>query len=338
MKSITSLNCLNLEPIIVIDTKGLEAIKHIVSIAPQEAQWFHTLEPETRKAFPGKIFLNLSTKLYIPKQNTDLTQVDSTSSMMVEFYNELKEEYVDQTLINKKLNSMTCWCHSHHNMSPSPSSQDVSQFNTFINSSIDQNQSSWQVMLIFNKKNDFYSRVYDPNTGLVIEGVKIQTNTTYDFSYIDKAAKEKFIKSKGFFFKSKSFANLDFSFEEELASDLVSEIFPKKKKSSKANLTTKSQISFFLDILDFNFNDKELNIFYHLLNSNPEKILNILTDENFQKNKINDSLLRTKLATLIRTTTISVLEITSLFQHVFVLSDLQNLQNCKNYIKENINV
>ena len=127
MKSITSLNLLNLRPVIVIDTEGLQAIKHIVSIAPQEAQWFHTVEPKMDKSFPGIIFLNLSTKLYIPKQNTSVTQVDSTSSMMVEFYNELKEEYVDQSLVNEKLNSMTCWCHSHHEMNPSPSSQDISQ-------------------------------------------------------------------------------------------------------------------------------------------------------------------------------------------------------------------
>jgi len=45
MKSITPLTVVNLRPTIVIDNQGLEAIKHIVSIAPQEAQWFHTVEP-----------------------------------------------------------------------------------------------------------------------------------------------------------------------------------------------------------------------------------------------------------------------------------------------------
>lgn len=194
MKSVTSFKALNLRPTIVVSHEALEAIKHIVSIAPQEAQWFHTVEPVQYKQSPGEVFLHLSTKLYIPKQNTASTQVDSTSSMMIEFYNELKSEYVDQEVVNQKLNSMTCWCHSHHNMAPNPSGQDNKQFNFFVNSAIDQQQSCWQVMLIFNKKDQFYSRVWDPATGLVFEGVDIQVSTPYDFSYINSAAKTKFLK------------------------------------------------------------------------------------------------------------------------------------------------
>lgn len=196
MKSITSLKTLNLKPTIVISHEGLQAIKHIVSIAPQEAQWFHTVTPVTYKQSPGEVFLNLSPKLYIPKQNTSAAQVDSSSSMMIEFYQELKQEYEDQQIVNEKLNSMTCWCHSHHNMSPNPSGQDDLQFNQFVNLSIDQKTNTWQIMLIFNKKDQFYSRVYDPDTGLILEGVDIHISNSYDFSYIDQAAKTKFIKPK----------------------------------------------------------------------------------------------------------------------------------------------
>lgn len=204
MKSVTSFKALNLRPTIVVSHEALQAIKHIVSIAPQEAQWFHTVEPVQYKQSPGEVFLHLSTKLYIPKQNTASTQVDSTSSMMIEFYNELKSEYVDQEVVNQKLNSMTCWCHSHHNMAPNPSSQDNAQFNFFVNSAVDQQQTGWQVMLIFNKKDQFYSRVWDSETGLVFEGVDIQISTPYNFSYIDNAAKTKFIKPLPKKFKSKS--------------------------------------------------------------------------------------------------------------------------------------
>jgi hypothetical protein len=194
MKSVTSFKALNLRPTIVVSHEALQAIKRIVRIAPQEAQWFHTIDPIRYKDSPGEVFLHLSDKLYIPKQNTAATQVDSTSSMMIEFYHELKEQYVDQETVNQKLNSMTCWCHSHHNMTPNPSGQDNSQFDFFVKSAIDQNQSCWQLMLIFNKKDQFYSRVWDPSTGLVFEGVDIQISTPYDFSYIDKAAKTKFVK------------------------------------------------------------------------------------------------------------------------------------------------
>ena len=44
------------------------------------------------------------------------------------------------------------------------------------------------------QKDQFYSRVWDPATGLVFEGVDIQVSTPYDFSYINTAAKTKFIK------------------------------------------------------------------------------------------------------------------------------------------------
>jgi hypothetical protein len=196
MQSITNFKALNLRPTIMISHEGLEAIKHIVSIAPQEAQWFHTVEPVQYKQSPGEVFLYLSPRLYIPKQNTSAAQVDSTSSMMIEFYNELKAEYEDQQVVNDKLNSMTCWCHSHHNMNPSPSNQDDTQFNQLVNLSVDQQTNTWQIMLIFNKKNQFYSRVYDPATGIVFEGVDIQVSNAYDFSYINDAAKTKFLKPK----------------------------------------------------------------------------------------------------------------------------------------------
>ena len=184
MKSITSHSILNKIPVISITHEGLEAIKEIVKIAPQEAQWFHTVEPIIYKQSPDTIHLKLSQKIYIPTQNTSAVQVDTTSSMMMDFYNELKNDYEDQTIVNQKLSAMTCWCHSHHNMSPNPSGQDDLQFNSFINLDKDQNIERWQIMLIFNKKDQFYSRVYDPQTGNIHEGVPIHVVHDYDFSYV----------------------------------------------------------------------------------------------------------------------------------------------------------
>lgn len=196
MKSVSPLSVLNRKPVIIVDNHTLQSIKHITKIAPQEAQWFHTVTPELPKGQSDRVYLRLSSKLYIPKQNTSLAQVDSSSSMMIEFYNELKQEHDDQAVINNILTSMTCWCHSHHNMAPNPSAQDVAQFNFFVKSSIEQQQNNYQVMLIFNKRDEFYSRVYDPTTGIIFEGVDIIEYHNYDFSYIDKAAKDKFLKPK----------------------------------------------------------------------------------------------------------------------------------------------
>ena len=156
MKSVTGHSILNNIPIISISHKGLEAIKEIVRIAPQEAQWFHTVEPVVYKQSPNEIYLHLSEKIYIPSQNTSAVQVDTTASMMMDFYHELKKDYEDQEVVNSKLSAMTCWCHSHHNMSPNPSSQDDLQFNSFITLAEDQGAKSWQIMLIFNKKDSDY--------------------------------------------------------------------------------------------------------------------------------------------------------------------------------------
>ena len=51
-------------------------------------------------------------------------------------------------------------------------------------------------MLIFNKKDQFYARAYDPDSGLIFEGVEIICQDDYDFSYIDQAAKTKFLQPK----------------------------------------------------------------------------------------------------------------------------------------------
>jgi hypothetical protein len=200
MQSITELNILNKKPTLYISYEGLEAIKHIVSIAPQEAQWFHTVEVENENT------LVLSDRIYIPEQNTSAAEVDSTSEMLINFYKELSKEFKMEE-VNHILQNMGCWCHSHHNMSVNPSGQDVKQFTEFVKSSIEQNQNTWQIMLIFNKKDQFYCRAYDPKTGIIYEGLDLEIYHTYNFDYIDKAAKTKFKKPKPRFnnygFKSK---------------------------------------------------------------------------------------------------------------------------------------
>lgn len=187
MKSVSDFRMLNAPPRILATRKTIEAIKHIVKIAPQEAQWFHTVEYDEKSDS-----LLLGEDLYIPEQICSAAEVDSTPGMMIQFYKELSAKH-DMATTNSILDSMTCWCHSHHNMAPNPSAQDVRQFSSFIEQALNQGQSKWQIMLIFNKKDQFYSRVYDPNSGNVYEGVSIDpVEDAFDFSYIDVAAKTKF--------------------------------------------------------------------------------------------------------------------------------------------------
>lgn len=306
MQNVKNLNLLNRRPTLVISHEGLEAIKHIVSIAPQEAQWFHTVEPIQYQDTPDEIFLELSTKLYIPKQHTSAAQVDSTSNMMIEFYNELKQEYQDQVTVNQKLSTMTCWCHSHHTMSPNPSNQDDLQFNSFINLAEDQSSNTWQVMLIFNKKDQFYSRVWDPSTGLIYEGVDIIVDNCYDFSYIDKAAKEKFIK-KTFSFPKQKKVNHNASWlnfygstpyqptssvenlflNEEVALECFKDIFDVKTKADLLKLPkvqfTKTLIDAFYNAFYTRFEEKEISWFIYLASNNLNLVLKTFTDYGFTK-------------------------------------------------------
>lgn len=276
MKSITKFSLLNNKPVIYVSDKALEAIKHIVSIAPQEAQWFHTI---TETIVDGEKALILSDKLYIPKQNTSAAQVDSTSTMMIEFYNELKQEYSDQNIINEKLNTMTCWCHSHHNMAPNPSSQDVKQFKFFVDSALQQGQVNPQLMLIFNKRDEFYSKLYDPSTGLTYEGLDIVKYHDYDFNYIDLAAKEKFLKPK---FKPLAYKTgwgsasspwsrpqkdeVDCDINFILANEFIAKTYGENKKlSSSAKLKKEKDFCTFTVEVEDCLSPYEATMFYYLL-------------------------------------------------------------------------
>lgn len=181
---------LNLQPKITISHYDLQAIKHIVDIAPQEAQWFMTCKKHT---FSNQVYYEIE-GMYIPEQITSATQVESDPMAMVSLYKEIKENYTQEET-NKIMSSLTVWCHSHHNMGVSPSGQDIKQFTKQAKDALDANITLPQIMLIFNKKDTFYSKIFDPETGLIFENVPIQVKG-YDFTHIDSQAKEKFKKPK----------------------------------------------------------------------------------------------------------------------------------------------
>lgn len=188
MKPLGSFKFLNNSIKIQISHKDLSAIKHLVAIAPQEAQWFHRLEVIDK---PGETTYRIY-DMFIPEQVCSATQVESSDSMMIDFYRELLKDHGPEET-NAIMQSMNVWCHSHHNMSPSPSGQDHKQFMEFIKYNIDAGSRVPQIMLIFNKKDQFYSRIFDPATGYICENVSIEVETE-DFTWIDEAAKQKFKK------------------------------------------------------------------------------------------------------------------------------------------------
>lgn len=241
MKNNGNFKLLSCNPKIIMSHVDLEAIKHIVSIAPQEAQWFHRLE---------KVVVNTSIyyrvyEMYIPEQYTSVAQVESDPQMMYKFYKELKEEHgSDQA--NNIMSNLTAWCHSHHNMGVSPSGQDVKQFREQCKNANDSGITSPQLMMIFNKKNTCYTKLFDPELGLTFENIPILVQE-YDFSHIDAQAKVKFKKPKAKIFKSKtkknifsqtsrSFTDWNFGYEEESVEEFNLVFFEKLNDSQTERL------------------------------------------------------------------------------------------------------
>ena len=195
MKPVGGLKILNRQPYVTISHEDLSAIQHIVAIAPKEAQWWHQVE---RYEENGVISYHLS-GMYIPEQYCSMAQVDTDPMMLVAFYKELKEKHGEEEA-NNILQSMTCWCHSHHNMAPNPSGQDQKQFIEQCEAAANQNITAPQIMMIFNKKDDYYCRIWDPEANLLVENVDIIVGS-YDFDWINEEAKKKFKEPKTKVFK-----------------------------------------------------------------------------------------------------------------------------------------
>lgn len=190
MKNSGSFRLLNLQPKMLISYEDLEAIKHIVDIAPQEAQWFHRVEKIVQNS---NVYYRVY-EMYIPEQVCSSVQVESDPMMMVNFYKELKEKHGPETT-NEIMGNLTAWCHSHHNMGVSPSGQDVKQFAEQCQNALDAKVNNPQIMMIFNKKDSFYSKIFDPEYGLIFEHVPFEI-VTPDYSWINEEAKQKFKKPK----------------------------------------------------------------------------------------------------------------------------------------------
>lgn len=188
MKAAGQLKILNQQPYILISHYDLAAIQHIVALAPQEAQWFHRVE----KIKEGAELAYRLYDMYIPEQWCSGAEVSSDPEMFIKLYQELlKEHGLEET--NNILSNMDAWCHSHHTMGVNPSGQDVKQFKEQCERAIEDKKSGPQIMLIFNKQNQYYCRVWDQESNLLFENVEMVIGN-YDFSHIEEQAKAKFKK------------------------------------------------------------------------------------------------------------------------------------------------
>ena len=297
MKNTASFKLLNRDFYISISNKCHESFKKIVGLAPQEAQWFNTVT-EIYGKNGELVCLELGDNLYVPEQICSPAEVNTSPTMMMDFYKELLKEHSPEET-NQIISSMTCWSHSHVNMGVSPSGQDVLQFSQFVNQSQDQNCNKFQIMLIHNKKGDYYSRVFDPYTGLIYEGVPVHIDSEFDLSYISEFAKNKFktkklpvLKAKSSLTSSSLFSNLNSSFtyetqEEEkdllaLNTTLAQELLQSILKTDNLDLNsplkfTLSKAKAALKIIKNEFDDQEYLWFYLLIANEQDKISKFFT-------------------------------------------------------------
>lgn len=187
MKNISSLRLIEKAPVILASSQVLAEIKEIVRVAPHEAQWFFTVKSVSNNSYWGYIL----EELFIPEQFVGVAHVETKGYQQIAFYKELKETYNnDIEKVNKTLQSMSCWCHSHGNLgSPSPSGTDKKQF-AELKKAFEESESP-VIMMIFTKTHDYYTAVYDPAIGLTFEGVEIREFSD-KIDYIKALADAKF--------------------------------------------------------------------------------------------------------------------------------------------------
>ncbi len=164
----------------------------------QECQWFHTVT-RTMSTKGDKAYYTLDL-MFIPEQTVTGATVESPDKGMLTIYNELKETYktdtgYDKETVNCILSSMHVWAHSHVNMQCSPSTTDETTFKQWIDQNKAADVNSPVIMMIVNKKEDIYFRLFDPEIGIYCENPSLEViMPAVDTSYVTEAIKTK-IKS-----------------------------------------------------------------------------------------------------------------------------------------------
>ena len=203
------------------DRETLESARYLVAKCTfQECQWFHyvdrTIDPKS-----GAVTYYISGML-VPEQTVTGTNVETDGSMMLKLAMEMRETHglmvrdsagklvpptdeagerippSDEAIegFNNDCSRLAVWCHSHVQMACHPSGTDNEQWADWISKKItDENPSQPVLMFIFNQKDDFFCRLYDPVLGAEVEGATFHVYDGFNFSHIDELLKAK-VKKK----------------------------------------------------------------------------------------------------------------------------------------------
>lgn len=160
-----------------------------------ECQWFYTITKGMTKS--GDLYYILD-NILIPEQEVSAAAVESPSKGMASLYQELKTIHKkedgtpDMEAIQQIFSTMHAWCHSHVNMGVTPSQTDNTTFNEWIAGNKADNCNSPVMMIIVNKREEIYVRLFDPEAGILCENPTLEIwMPTVDTSHIVAQSKAK---------------------------------------------------------------------------------------------------------------------------------------------------
>jgi hypothetical protein len=206
---------------IIWKRNALEQARYLVAkCTAMECQWFHMIDRDIdHKAKTIKYYIS---DMLIPEQTVSGQTVETDGNMLLKLAFELRERHglmvrdpegklsapVDERgqrippteeavqSFNDDCARMAVWCHSHVQMACNPSGTDNEQWKDWIERKItDENPSQPVMMVIFNQKDEYFCRLYDPVLGAEVQNATFHISDGFDFSNLDLLIKDR-IKQK----------------------------------------------------------------------------------------------------------------------------------------------
>jgi hypothetical protein len=170
------------KPKIVYDYTVLQKVLYLVDKWDLECQWYHTVKKTETKS---EVIFTI-TDIFIPEQECEGAEISSNGMDLANMYRSLKaERNLTTPELGELIKTINVWCHSHVNMQCKASPTDEKQWAEQIKLSARAQDPQPQVMLIFNKRQEYFVRVYDTVTGIEYTNPQISVNHGIDFSTID---------------------------------------------------------------------------------------------------------------------------------------------------------
>lgn len=178
MKTTGNLKISN-QPVLLIEPQSLAKARYMVGKHPKECQWWHRVN---KQIVDGRIVYYLYDFL-VPEQMTSGVEVESDPEMMMKLFKTIQtDKGISLKEVSEIIKTATCWCHSHVGMAANPSGTDNATWKEQKDLSVASENLHPQAMIIINKKGDYFTRVYDPATGIEFENLTLQQEINMDFT------------------------------------------------------------------------------------------------------------------------------------------------------------